>query len=361
MARATFWVVFCAAVLALGGAAYHYLTEGGMRSRQVAEAATPTADRTVTVEAEAVAVDTVIEDIRAVGTLQPNQAVVISPEIAGRVERIRLEEGEAVAAGDVLVELDAAILRAEMVKAQSDLTLAKANRDRAMTLAEGGTGTLRARDEAVAAYRAAEANVLLAQARLEKTVISAPFSGRIGLHTIGVGAYVSPGDRLVELADIDPIKVDFRVPELALSSLRPGQAIQVTVDAVPGRTFTGEVYAIDPLVDPNGRAVRLRARIGNVDGALRPGLFARVQIVVERRDGSVLVPESAVIAEGGRRLVYRVIDGRARLTEVELGQRRPGQVEVRGGLAPGDVVITAGQQQVRDGGPVEVLNSHMGS
>ncbi|MPZ36313.1 MAG: efflux RND transporter periplasmic adaptor subunit [Rhodospirillales bacterium] len=360
MGRGSFWVALGVAALALGGGAYHYLAEKGAPAGRIANAATPTADSVVAVEAKRVTTDAVIEDIRAVGTLQPNEAVIVSPEIAGRIHRLRFAEGQEVAAGDVLVELDATILRAELAKIQSDLTLAEANRERAMTLARRGAGTLRARDEAIAAHQAAEANLALAQARLEKASIAAPFSGIVGLRAVSAGAYVTPGDRLVGLADIDPIKVDFRVPELVLSSLRAGQVIRVTVDAVPGRTFEGKVYAIDPTVDVNGRAVRLRARIANPDRLLFPGLFARVQIVVEQRENSVLVPESAVFSRGQERLVYRVVEGRAVLTKIELGQRRPGQVEVIDGLGHDAVVVTAGHQQLRDGARVEIVNTRAG-
>ena len=220
MGRGTFWVALGVAALALGGGAYHYLAQKGAPAGQIAKAVTPTADSAVTVEAERVATDAVIEDIRAVGTLRANEAVIVSPEIAGRIHRIRFAEGEEVAAGDVLVELDATILRAELAKIRSDLTLAEANRQRAMTLAQRGAGTLRARDEAIAAHQAAEANVALAEARLERASIVAPFSGNVGLRPVSAGAYVTPGSHLVGLADIDPIKVDFRVPELVLSSLR---------------------------------------------------------------------------------------------------------------------------------------------
>jgi membrane fusion protein, multidrug efflux system len=282
-------------------------------------------------------------------------------EIAGRVERIGFREGQAVAAGEVLIELDASILRAELAKARSDLTLARANHERAAALASRGMSTQRALDEARAALQAAEAGQALAQARLEKATIKAPLSGVVGLRAVSVGAYVTPGQRIVELADVDPVKVDFRVQELALSELRRGQPIRVTVDALPGKTFEGEIDAIDPLVDVAGRAIRLRARIPNPRRDLSPGLFARVQIVVERRENSVLVPESAVFAEGSKRFVYRVIDGRAVLTGVQLGQRRPGQVEIRKGLGRGDVVVTAGHQQIRDGSRVDVVNSSTGA
>lgn len=357
MGRGTFWVAAGIVAAGLGGALYYHQSQDRAPAQLVAQAAVPAAERAVAVEAAPVEVDTVLEDIRAVGTLQPDESVVIAPEIAGRVDRIHFAEGDQVAQGDVLVELDATTLRAELTKARSDLSLAESNRERATTLAQRGTGTLRARDEAVAAHQVAEADVALAQARLEKATIRAPFAGVIGLRAVSTGAYVTPGTRIVELSKVDPIKVDFRVPELVLSSLRPGQPIRVTVDALPGRTFEGEVYVIDPIVDENGRAVRLRARIPNAERLLMPGLFARVRIVVERRENAVLVPESAVFAEGGRRLVYRVVDGRAAVTEVELGHRRPGRVEVVSGLAAGDVVVTAGHQQVRDGARVDVVTA----
>jgi membrane fusion protein (multidrug efflux system) len=362
MSRApALWLALGIAALALGGGGYHFLSEDGVLSGANAEAAVAPAVRAVAVEAERVTVDTVIEDIHAVGSLQPNEAIAVSSEVAGRINEIRFSEGDEVAAGDVLVELDDTILRAELAKARAEINLAEANRTRAMTLAKQGTGTLRARDEAIAGHLAAQANVALAQARLDKTTVVAPFSGVVGLRAVSVGAYVTPGDRIVDLVEIDPIKVSFQVPELALSSLSTGQAIRVSVDAVPGRSFEGTIYAIDPVIDENGRAISLRARIANPDHVLLPGLFARVQIVVERRENAILVPESAVFASGRDWLVYRVVDGRAIRTIVTLGQRRPGRVEVTGGLDPDAVVVTAGHQQARDGVPVEIVGPGAGS
>lgn len=361
MVRRTMWMILVVAAMALAGVGYQLLAERASTAGHVAQAADAEAEKVVTVEAASVTVGTVLDDIRAVGTLRANDAVVISPEIAGRISAFRFEEGNEVAAGDVLVELGSTILRAELVKARSDLKLAESNRERAMALARQGTGTLRSRDEAVAAHQVAEANLALAQARLEKATITAPISGVIGIRSVSEGAYVTPGTPIVEMVDIDPIKVDFRVPELVLSSVRVGQTIRLTVDALPGRTFEGSIYVVDPIVDANGRAVRLRALVDNPGRDLFPGLFARVQIVVERRENSVLIPESAVFAVGGKRFVYRIIDQRASLTEVELGQRQPGQVEIRAGLGDGDSVVTAGHQQVSEGVRVEVVRPTVGS
>ena len=354
MGKARFWLIFAAFAAAVSGVAYYYGQAPGKNAAltQVASARTSEA---VAVEAVRVTLGTVVEDLRAVGTLRPNEAVTVVSEIAGRVERIGFREGQPVKAGDVLIELDASILRAELAKASSDLSLARANHERAAALATRGMSPQRALDEARAALQVAQANVALAQARLQKATIKAPLSGIVGLRSVSVGAYVTPGERIVELADVDPVKVDFRVQELAISALHRGQPIRVSVDALPGKAFEGEIDAIDPIVDVAGRAIRLRARIPNPRRELSPGLFARVQIVVERREGALLVPESAIFAEGTRRFVYRVLDGRAALTAVELGQRRPGEVEIRKGLGRDDVVVTAGHQQLRDGTPVEVM------
>jgi len=354
-----FWLWFVVLASIVAGAAWYFAKgpawKGGPRAAAPAAATSAGASGSpVAVEAARVIVDAVIEDLQAVGTLRPNEAVTVVPEIAGRVERIAFKEGQAVAAGDILVQLDDSVLEAERAKARSDLTLARANHERALKLAGQGMGTIRARDEALGAFQAAQANLALAEARLQKATLRAPLSGVLGLRSVSAGAYVAPGERIVELADIDPIKLDFRVPELALTDLRAGQRVHVALDALPGRSFEGEIYAIDPIVDVAGRAIRLRARIPNPARELSPGLFARVRLVVERREHALLVPESAVFARDGKPFVYRVVDGRAVLTEVVLGQRRPGEVEIRQGVDRGDVVVTAGQQQVRNGAALEL-------
>jgi membrane fusion protein (multidrug efflux system) len=363
MARVRFWAGFAALAVAAAAALYVYAqfpdrsTRAGLSSGPAMDEMQATERAATVVEAAAVSVKTVVEDLQAVGTLRPDEAVTVAPEIAGRIERIGFREGQAVKAGDVLVELDAAILRAELAKMRSDLTLARANQKRTETLAREGMAARQTRDERLAALQSAQAGLALAEARLEKTTIRAPLSGVVGLRSVSVGAYVTPGQAIVELADIDPIKLDFRVPELALAELSTGQSVRVSVDARPGKVFEGSIYAIDPIVDVGGRAIRLRARIPNPHGELSPGLFARVDIVIDRREDAIVVPESSIISRGDKRFVYRVVDYRAVLTEIELGQRRPGEVEVLSGLDRDDVVVGAGQQQLRDGGRVEVVDA----
>lgn len=309
------------------------------------------------VEAQPVTIATAEDIVEAVGTLQSNESVTVRPEIAGLVTDILFEEGGTVEKGDVLVRLDDSIPRAELAEAQAQLILTKANFERAESLYEKQTGTRRTLDEARAALKAAEAHVALAEARLAKTAINAPFAGSIGLRSISVGDYVVPGQDIVNLEDISTLKADFRVGETWLPMLRTGQEITVQLDSFPDRTFAGEVYAIDPRVDDAGRSILIRARVPNDEGSLVPGLFARVRLVVSSRENAILIPEQAIIPQKGQQFVYRVIDGKADMTPVEIGLRRKGTVEIKSGLSASDTVITAGQMKVQPGAPVTVLPS----
>lgn len=355
MARRYFWLKFAAVAVVIGAGAYYFIPDNSPTNRATAANGPGAAtERGIAVEVQPVAVTTVIEDINAVGTLRPNESLFVAPEIAGRVEKIRFDEGEKVKAGSVLIELDASILRAELAKARSDLALAKANYDRASTLASQGNASLRSRDETQAAFLAGQANLALAEARFQKATLTAPLSGVVGLRVVSVGAYVTPGEKIVELSDVDTLKVDFRVPELRRANLKTGQSIKIAVDAIPDAEFDGTIYAIDPTVDINGRAIRIRARVPNPDGRLSPGLFARIQIIVERRENAIMVAESALFPESGKTWVYRIVDGRVQKAEVDVGLRRPGSVEIRSGLTPQDSVVTAGHLRLRNGAQVAV-------
>lgn len=293
--------------------------------------------------------------ITAVGTLQADESVVIRPEIAGRIAQVAFSEGQPVEAGALLLRLDDSIARAELDQAEADLSLAKSNYDRALDIFRKGSGSARSRDESLAALQADTARVALAHAKLEKTRIVAPFSGLLGLRQVSVGEYVTPGQAIVNLEDVDPVKVDFRVPEIFLARLRTGQPIQVQVDAYRGEVFEGEVYALDPRIDAQGRSVALRARIANREGKLRPGLFARVSLVTEQRSDALLIPEQAIFARGAESFVYVVREDKAMLTPIALGLRQGVQVEVVKGLNGGDQVVSAGHLKLRDGAPVRVV------
>lgn len=306
------------------------------------------------VEAATARVMSVSREITAVGTLTSNESVVVSAEIAGRVVDIAFSEGQRAKAGQVLVRLDRSILEAQRDRAEASLTLSRANRDRAEVLLREEAISQREWDEASAQWRLDEASLRLAQAQLDKTVLRAPFDGALGLRHVSVGEYVQPGQPIVTLDDTDPIKLDFRVPEVFSARLQAGQGVQVQVDAAPGRTFSGKVYAIDPKVDPTGRSLQVRARVPNAEGSLRPGMFAQVRLVMEERPDALMIPEQALISQGQSQFVYKVVEGVVVEVPVSLGLRQRGLVEITDGLSPGDTVITAGQIKVRPGVPVTI-------
>jgi membrane fusion protein (multidrug efflux system) len=311
----------------------------------------------VPVETARVQIGPIQRRLTAVGSLRSNESVIIRPELAGRIADIRFEEGERVTRGQPLIVLDDTIYRAELEEVRAALELSRANHERAIDLLKRGAGTTKARDEALAELRANEAALALAQARLDKTVITAPFEGVVGLRKVSVGDFVAVGQDMVNLEQIDPLKADFRVGEVYLGAVRPGQRIELGVDAFPGEQFAGEVYAIDPLIDESGRSIVLRARLPNPDARLRPGLFVRVMLVLNERNDAIQVPEQALVPQGQDQYVFRVVDGKAALTKITTGIRRDGMVEIVEGLGPEDEVVTAGQLKLRDGAPVKPLGA----
>lgn len=327
----------------------------GSASREGAPAA---AAAPVGVETVEVVAQTVADDVTAVGTLRSNESVVLRPEVAGRIAAIRFREGAPVKRGEILVELDAAVQQAEVQQAKASLSLAHANFGRTADLFNRKFLSQSARDEAASQLEVARANMALAEARFERTRIRAPFDGVVGIRNVSVGDYVKEGDDLVNLEDLATLKVDFRLPELYLAKVRRGQALEVTSDAIPGERFDATVAAIDPLINEEGRSVVMRATLPNKDGQLRPGMFARVRLILRERANVAMVPEEALVpAPGNVQFVYRVVDDKAQRVEVTTGARHGTHVEVVRGLTPGDIVVTAGQLKLRDGAPVQVVRS----
>ncbi len=314
-------------------------------------------ERAISVEV-APAVSTVYqEDLRSVGSLMSDESVQIASEIAGRIASFEFSEGQPVSMGDALIKLDDALAQAELVDAKARFALARANRERARTLSKSGHVTERAHDEADAAFETSRAALELATVKLSKHIIRAPFDGIVGLRNTSVGAYVSIGTPMVNLEKIDVLKIDFKLPETALTEITTGQSVIVEVDALPGRTFSAEIYAISPMVDVNGRALHVRARMKNPDLLLRPGLFARVTVKGRDTHEVVMVPESAIVPRGGETFVYVIRGGKAVETKVTLGKREAGKVQILSGLEAKSTVVVAGQLKLRNGVEVDVVQS----
>jgi membrane fusion protein (multidrug efflux system) len=308
----------------------------------------------MTVEAAKVARQPLPQTITAVGSLRSDESVTLRPEVAGRVNAILFKEGQNVRQGMTLVRLDPAINAAEVQQAKANLVLAKSKYDRAVELSQRNFISGQAKDEAENNLRVAEAAVALVEARLAKTEIKAPFSGVIGLRVVSVGDYVKEGADMVNLESIDPLKVDFRVPETYMRQVQPGQTLTVTLDALPGRKFDGKVLAVNPLIDAAGRSVVIRAIVRNADTSLRPGMFTRVNLITKDQQDALVIPEQAIVPQGDEQFVFRIVDGKAARVRVDIGQRRDGKVEVLKGLDLNDMVVTAGQLKLREGMPVTI-------
>lgn len=308
---------------------------------------------TVTLKPEAFA-----GGVATVGSLRADESVVVRPETAGRIERIHFTEGGTVGAGQVLFTLDGSLARAALNEASANLENTRRVAQRADALGRDKLLSQADIDTARARYAVDRARVESARTALGKLTLRAPFSGRVGLREVSVGEVVNAGQALVTLVRTDPIEVDFSVPENQLANLRTGQRLTIEVDAWPGDTFGGEVAAIDPVVDAQTRSAKLRARIPNPDGRLKPGQFARLKLDTGTgASTALLVPEQALMQDGDTRFVYTVVDGKAKRTTIKTGTRVPGKVEVTEGLKAGDVVITAGQAKpmMRDGVGVMAL------
>jgi len=309
----------------------------------------------VPVEAAAPRVGQSRDTVTAVGTFRSNESVMVRPELASRIKAFNFDEGQKVRKGQVLVQLDASIEEAATAQAEAALALSKANYDRAVALGARQVTTERAIDEARAALRRDEAALALARARLDKFTLVAPWDGVMGLRRASVGGYINAGQDIVNLEQIDPLKVDFRVPENFLGAVRVGQTIAVTADAFPGKEFPGRVYAIDPLVDEAGRAVVIRAHVDNPGDVMRPGVFARVALALAVRDNALFVPEQALMPVGDRQTVFKIVEGRVQAQVVRIGRRQGTEVEIVDGLAATDTVVTAGHLKIRPGAPARVV------
>jgi len=343
-----------AAGVALGFWAPRWL--GGAGGATSAGPAAPAAPQAETVRVQTARVEQLsfTRGISAVGSLRSDESVMLRPEVAGRIQHIDFQEGQPVERGQVLVRLDDSVPRAELAQAQANLALAQSHYRRAVDLQGRGFVSRQARDEAASNLKVQQAAAALAQARLDKMTIRAPFAGIAGLRSMSVGDYVDQGQDLAPLEAIDPLKVDFRVPEMYFSRVQVGQALTVRLDAMPGEEREGRVYAVSPLVDAGGRSVLLRATVANPDARLRPGMFARVQLLFGT-DQVLAVPEAALAPSGQSQYVFNVREGRAHRAEVTLGERRDGKVEILTGVAAGDQVVVAGFQRLTDGAPVEVV------
>ena len=367
--------------------------------------------RAMGVEVAKVEQSTLRDDAQTVGTLKSRQNTMLRPEVAGRVVALGFADGSQVRKGQMLVQLDDTLQRAEIQQAQAQMSIAQANHKRNQELVEKGFIAQRSLDESQASLQVAQAQVALTCARWERMRIVAPFSGTVGLRNINLGDFVKDGADLVNLEDLTQLYVDFRLPERYQSKLSLKQPVEVVIDALSASSFQARVEAIDPLIDANGRSISVRAVLRNdgpaaalkplepavatpsptppdaacpprplqaMDkftpaGPLRPGMFARVNALFALKNEALSIPEEAIVPMGGKQFVIRAVPpedvpGAGPLppdtklvslrTEVKLGARRPGRVEILSGLTAQDTVVVAGQHRLqKDGTALRVAES----
>ena len=385
------------------------------------------------------------DDAEAVGTLRSSQNIMLRPEVAGRVLALGFADGARVRAGQVLVQMDDTLQRAEVQQSLAQMSIAKANHKRNQELVAQNFVSQRSLEESSAALQVADAQLGLSCARLERMRLIAPFNGVVGIRNVNVGDYVKDGADLINLENIGSLYVDYRLPERYQTKVAPGQVIEVKLDAFSGRLFKAKVEAVDPLIDANGRSIGVRAVLANTagepmatgsnkgpgapmqaasaatpsahrgvvlpspqslgcpantfdrtrisaggeqNGPLRPGMFARVTAVFAVKPNALVVPEEAIVPQGGKQFVIKAVapsdlpapaassasaaasapalppDTKlvSQRVEVKLGMRRGGQVEITEGLAEGDTIVVAGQQRLqKDGSPLRVVELGRGS
>src|ERR1043166_8798546 len=307
------------------------------------------AEMMIPVETALVSTERLEDKLSAVGTLDPNEAVDIKSEIDAVVAKILFSEGLSVTNGQVLIQFDDAKWRAQHLQSKVELENAKIRADRSEKLLKTESVSQQEYDDAHAAARTAEAFFALLEARLKETQIIAPFNGMVSERLVSPGAYVKAGDALVRLIDLNPVKVNFTVPERHLTQLKIGQKVSVRVASLENREFTGDVYFIDPQVDVLTRTIKVKAKLDNSEGALRPGLFANVELTLSVHENAVVIPEEAILAQIGATTVFAVSNQQATIRPVKTGLRVPGKVEILEGLKPGEEVVTAGHQKLFPG------------
>ncbi len=298
------------------------------------------------------------ERVEIGGQLAAAESVVLRPEIAGVVKSVEFQEGQRVAGGEVLFILHSGEQRAALREAEANRVVAADVFQRTERLSKVKVSAASELTRARAAVAAAEAVVDLARISLDRTRIRAPFDGALGARQVSPGDRVDSDDALVQIDAVDRLQLQFSLPENAIALARPGLEVTAQVAAYPGEGFDGLVYFISPTLERESRRLALKAWLPNSDGRLRPGMFARVELAVERTEQALLVPESAIANDAKGPYVWRVTaEDLAERVSVELGTRRQGQVVIRSGLTTGDTIVTSGTHKVYEGSGVESYGS----
>lgn len=312
--------------------------------------------RIASVEAVALKPGTISKRITTIGKLRANEYVTIHSEMQGRIKEIAFKEGTMVKKGDTLIRFEDDELQAELAKAEADVEYRQVKFDRMQKPEFKGHVREHEYDQERGNLNIAKAAVELAKAKLAKATITAPFDGKIGLINVSVGAFIDTQKELVTIVDFDPMKIDFKIPEIHIHDIGVGQTAEVKVDSFPDQVFQATVEAIDSRVDPQTHSIAVRATIPNEDGKLQTGLFGSVGVIIGVKNDALIVPESALGREGDIEYVWVAVNGKAGRKRVLTGTKENGQVEITAGLREGEIVVTSGQLKLGEGTAVKISN-----
>lgn len=302
--------------------------------------------------------------VEGLGTLRANESVDLTATVAKTVTGINFKDGQRVQAGTVLVEMNRKQEKAQLAQGMASLAEARRQLGRIESLAKEGAASESLLDQRQREYDTAKGKIAEIQSLLRDYLIIAPFSGVVGLRNVSVGALVRPGDTVATIDDDSVMKLDFSVPSLFLTAIKKGLPVEAKAREFSNQSFNGTIASYDSRIDPVTRSFIVRAILPNPDHALRPGLLMSVVIKSNPRT-SLMVPENSIVSEGYKNYVFTVDAAQqppvAKKTEVTVGTRRPGQVEITAGLTEGTEVVTHGTMNAQDGKPVFILAKEKGN
>jgi membrane fusion protein (multidrug efflux system) len=310
----------------------------------------------ILVEAEPVKIGPISRQVSTNGSLVASQSVVVFPQMDGKISEIVFDQGSVVKKDDILVRLDDSIVQAQFREAQARLSVAQNEHKRQKYLYERNFSAKAAMEKAQAEMNVQEAALKVAQVHLDQTVIRAPFDGTVGLKNISPGSTVARNTELLTIVALEPIYIDFPVPDSFLKDLHVSDKVDVMVEGFDSLPMEATIVAIDAEANPGTHSVKVRAEMANPSEALKPGQFARVTLNLGEEESAVLIPIVAAEKEGDSYFVYKIVDHVAVMTEVSLGLRENGAVQVTDGLSKGDVVVVVGQTKLVDGARVRLAS-----
>ncbi len=344
-------VIVALLILVLATSGYYFYDKhrsGGPQSGGLP----PTAVNAITVQTQSWQ-----KQIEATGTLNPVQGTMIASEVPGRITKINFKSGKHVKAGDILIEIDPGILQAQLQAALATQQLNEGNYKRAIALAK--RGFLSTQDLATAKenMEVSIANVKSYQAQLDQNIIHAPFAGKLGVNQVNVGEYIQAGQSIINLQTLNPLRLDFVVPESDYGKISVNDKVQLTSSSLPHQEFSGNISAIDSAVNIATRTVAVRAIINNPEEKLLPGAFAQVTVFAGNPTLEMTLPETALVFDATGNYVYKIVHNQAQKILVTVLERNNHQIAVKSPeLNVGDQVITAGQLKVSNGAPVYVIH-----